>query len=113
MESLEIITRLETLLLEERAAIARLDGAKVDAFAREKQALAAALEQRPSAERSRHEAGLKQLVRNLKANGVLLAQARAILSDFLLGPGASWRLGSSSVRQSVASRAPRRVSVRG
>jgi hypothetical protein len=113
VESLEIITQLENLLVEERAAIARLDGATVDVLAREKKALAEALERRSRAERSRHAVPMGRLVRNLKANGVLLAQAFAILSEFLVGPGASLRIGPSSTFPSRASRPPRHISVRG
>lgn len=108
----EIIPQMEALLDAERAAIARLDGARVAAIATEKLALARELEQAiPRAGEAALRA-MKRLVQGLRMNRVLLAQAHAILVDVLMGPGVTMSPpGSSMVHGRV--RGPRRLSIRG
>jgi hypothetical protein len=115
VNALAIITRLEELLQEERAAIARLQGPRVEALAEEKKRLAAALEATPREERQLHADRLRKLVADLRVNGVLIAQARSILREFIFGPAdrqpvAGWGWGRG--RRDVA-QPPRRLSVRG
>jgi len=99
----EIIPQMEALLDAERAAIARLDGARVAAIATEKLALARELEQAiPRAGEAALRA-MKRLVQGLRMN---------ILVDVLMGPGVTMSPpGSSMVHGRV--RGPRRLSIRG
>jgi len=87
LEVAAIIARLDVLLAEERAAIARLDGSGVERLNEEKQTLAFALEERTPDERRSHAPRLRRLVRGLQQNGLLLAQARGILADVLATQG--------------------------
>jgi hypothetical protein len=98
------------LLAEERAAIGRLDGSRVNELATEKLALAQALEQRPASERLTRATDMKKLARDLRTNGVLLAQARAILGQLLFGRSA--RAVGGAGRFVPATRTPQRLSVR-
>lgn len=113
MNAHDIISQLEALLTEERAAIARLDGARVEVLATQKMDLAQALERTLPESRGACAGPLKTLVRNLKANGVLLAQARGILSDFLLGPGVSLQKREGAALRGAVVSAARHLSVRG
>jgi len=113
VDAADLIAQLEALLTEERAAIVRLDGAAVEALAYRKKELAESLERRPKDERARLAGPVKRLVTRLRHNGVLLLQARAILSEVLMGPGVTMpRLGASTVHP-TAPRAARHLSVRG
>jgi hypothetical protein len=116
LEAAEIVTRMNALLEQERAAVARLDGAKVLALAGEKLALANALETRPRDERARHASAIKKLVQGLKNNGVLLSHARGILTDLLRGQGVTLRgtTGSTATTlRPLSGAAARHLSVRG
>ena len=113
MDALAIITRLEAILTEERAAIARLDGTRVTALADEKKRLAVALEGRPTDERSQVAVQLKRLVRDLRINGVLITQARAILIEAIFGPSVTIPQLARANGRWTASRPPRHLSIRG
>jgi hypothetical protein len=114
MDVVDIISRMEKLLEEERAAVARLDGVEVTALASEKLALAQALEARSRAERESVAPRLKALVRGLQNNGVLLSHARGILSDLLRGCGATLRNDPrATTLRPLAASAARHLSVRG
>ena len=113
MEALEIIDRLEALLVDERRAVARLDGHAVQAFADEKLALAQALDACGRASSDLIRPRMSRLVRGLKENGVLLSHARSILSDVLLGVGVTMPRGPSEAPRSRERASARRVSIRG
>lgn len=108
----EIIPRMEALLDEERAAIARLDGTRVATIAAEKLALARELEQASPRPGDTAFRAMKRLVQGLRMNGVLLAQAHAILVDVLLGPGVTMSTPGASAAHGRM-RGPRRLSIRG
>jgi hypothetical protein len=76
---------MEELLVEEREAIARLDGKRVEQIARAKLALAKDLEASSLDERRRVSGKLERVVQNLRTNGVLLSHARGILRELLAG----------------------------
>jgi hypothetical protein len=79
---------MEELLVEEREAIVRLDGARVGQLAQAKLALAKELEASTLEERRPVSGRLQRMVRNLRTNGVLLSHARGILHELLAGPPA-------------------------
>src|ERR1700678_1156965 len=97
---------MEELLVEERAAIAQLDGKRVEQIARAKLALAKDLEASTPDERRGVSVKLERVVRNLRTNGVLLSHARGILRELLAG-----RSSLPHPRQSP--RPAARLSVRG
>jgi hypothetical protein len=113
VDASEVIQRMEQLLVEERAAIARLDGATVAALAEQKLGLAHELQAAPAPDRARVAVPLKRLVKNLKNNGVLLAQAGAILAEVLMGPGATIRRLSSVTGRPPSTIRARHLSIRG
>jgi hypothetical protein len=97
---------MEELLVEERDAIARLDGKRVEQIAGAKLALAKHLEASSLEERRRVSGKLARVVQNLRTNGVLLSHARGILRDLLTGQ-------PSLPLPSQPSRAAARLSIRG
>lgn len=78
------LSELEELLVEERDAIQRLDGARILELAGRKRAIVAALVgcfaagDKPSDEVTRR---FKAIVSSLRQNGILLAHARNVLRD--------------------------------
>ncbi|MGO8999400.1 MAG: hypothetical protein ACLQVI_39245 [Polyangiaceae bacterium] len=111
MNTPEIITQMEDLLAEERDAIVRLDGPRVATLAERKLALAQALQAAPPSARAAVSGRMKALVRTLRTNSVLLAQARGILADVLMGPRTTMR-GAASASPRLASNAARHLSIR-
>lgn len=111
MDVLELISEMERLLAEERDAIVRLDGARVATLAEQKLRLARALEATSAPERVAAAGRMRKLVRGLKTNGALLAQARGILAEFLRGVPATLRGGTGPSGRSIAPSA-RHLSVR-
>jgi hypothetical protein len=97
---------MEELLLEEREAIAQLDGTRVEQIARAKLALARDLEASTPDERRGVAGKLEHVVRNLRTNGVLLSHARGILRELVAGP-------STLARPNQSSRPAARLSIRG
>ncbi len=77
------LTRLETLLLEEREAISGLDADRVARISAEKEALFSMLEAATEVERRAFAPRLHGLAPALRHNGVLLAHARDCLRDAL------------------------------
>jgi hypothetical protein len=108
MQTLELIEAMNVLLLEERAAIVRLDGRRVEELAKRKLETAIALEQRPRDERNGRAVQLRALARLLRQNQVLLGQARAIVNDVLVGP----RRLEAHRRGAPPTAAPRHFSIR-
>lgn len=78
----QALDRIDQLLDEERAALRRLDGARVDALTDEKAALVRAL-QECVAERPDLAPRLRVTAAGLRRNAVLLAHARDCLRDVL------------------------------
>jgi hypothetical protein len=108
-----VITKLEQLLDEERLAIRRLDGARVEACASEKVALFGHLMTLDAKGRSILAPRLKALVAQLRRNGVLLVHARSILADVLRLKGATVNEGLSKFAKAPTTQAGGRLSIRG
>ncbi len=102
----DAIDQLERLLREERDAIKRLDGARVLAFAKQKEELVASLVADAGLDAGRKDR-LRRLVPALRENGVLLAHARDIVRDALGAAGVvarSERAASTSARRLLSVR---------
>jgi len=115
MSAADVLGRLGELLSEERAAIAALDGARVEAIAYEKLALVGQLEALSAAERSAIAPQLRALVAELRRNGVLLVHAKGILTEVLRLRGFTPPVPVTPFFRGhmQASPSPARVSVRG
>ena len=76
------------LLEEERAAIRQLDGSKLDRIAEQKVSLMDRLTEMAHEDRLAHASSLRELVGELRHNGILLVHARGIIRDVLRIKGA-------------------------
>jgi hypothetical protein len=85
----DTLKRFDEVLEEEREAIRRLDGARVEATSQGKYALALELEKLDATERAQIAPELRALRGQILRNGVLLVHARGILTDALRMRGAS------------------------
>jgi flagellar biosynthesis/type III secretory pathway chaperone len=83
MDAGSILDRLEQLLEEERCAVRKLDGARVQAVAEEKLALVQRLSAIDRRERAAVAPKIRVLVAKLRRNGILLVHARGILAELL------------------------------
>ncbi len=83
-----VFTAFAQLLEEERAAIRALDGSKLDRIAEQKVSLMDRLTDMAQADRLANAASLKNLVAELRHNGILLVHARGIIRDVLRIKGA-------------------------
>jgi hypothetical protein len=83
MSPRDTLKRFDEVLEEEREAIRRLDGERVEATSTRKYALALELEKLDGAERARIAPELRTLRAQILRNGVLLVHARGILTDVL------------------------------
>jgi hypothetical protein len=108
-----VLGKLEQLLEEERLAIRRLDGARVEACADEKVALFGHIMALDAKRRSTLAPRLKALVAQLRRNGVLLVHARSILADVLRLKGATVNVGLPKFAKTPAQQAGGRLSIRG
>ncbi len=112
MDARTILDRLDQLLEEERAAVRSLDGARVRAAAEEKLALVRALAAVDQAERAKLAQRMKDVVAQLRRNGVLIVHARGIVGEILrvrvIAMSPAKRLGSVAAPISGA-----RLSIRG
>jgi flagellar biosynthesis/type III secretory pathway chaperone len=83
MDTREILEKLEELLEEERMAIRTLKGSRVHSIACEKLELMNRLEARREAGWKEDAPRVKEVVRRLRHNSVLLIQAKSILVEAL------------------------------
>jgi flagellar biosynthesis/type III secretory pathway chaperone len=83
METQAILDKLDELLEEERMAIRTLRGPRVHSIACEKLALMQALDETKDRRDPQHIPRVKEIVRRLRHNGVLLVQAKSVLSEAL------------------------------
>jgi hypothetical protein len=81
VETQAILERLEALLEEERMAIRKLRGSRVHAIACEKLELMSELDATKGAGFGRHAPRVKEVVRRLRHNSVLLVHAKSILGE--------------------------------
>lgn len=81
METQEILGKMEELLEEERMAIRKLQGHRVHEIACEKLELMKHLDATRTAWGKEHAPRVKDVVRRLRHNSVLLIQAKAILAE--------------------------------
>jgi len=81
METSVILERLEELLEEERLGIRKLLGPRIEVIAREKLDLMRRLDAAPDVRSGTHTARVKEVVRRLRHNSVLLVHARSILVE--------------------------------
>lgn len=88
MDATSLVTELRALLESEREAIRRLDAARVEEIATEKQRLVDAI---ATVQPEPLIAALRELVHDLRRNAVLLAHARDCLRDVIAAaaPGAA------------------------
>jgi hypothetical protein len=106
------IGELEQLLVDERDAIRKLDGARVQSYAERKEALVGALQRPRGALSPESLTQLRALVPALRHNSVLLAHARDILRDALRVARADLGVASPTLARPLAA-PPRILSVRG
>jgi flagellar biosynthesis/type III secretory pathway chaperone len=83
METREILDKLEELLEEERMAIRTLKGSRVHSIACEKLELMQQLDARREAGWKEFAPRVKEVVRRLRHNSVLLVHAKSILAEAL------------------------------
>jgi flagellar biosynthesis/type III secretory pathway chaperone len=83
-----VFSAFAQLLEEERAAIRALDGSKLDKIAEQKVSLMDRLSDMDQADRLANAGSIKNLVAELRHNGVLLVHARGIIRDVLRIKGA-------------------------
>lgn len=81
MDVMQTIDELSEVLVQEREAIRKLDGATVVLLAERKNACAEALRAMPVADLTPYGHALAVLRADLRRNGVLLAHARACLRE--------------------------------
>jgi|SRR5580692_8896466 flagellar biosynthesis/type III secretory pathway chaperone len=81
MDTQAILDRMEQLLEEERMAIRTLEGQRVHAIACEKLELMTRLDGSGEAKRKEYTPRVKDIVRRLRHNSVLLVQAKATLAE--------------------------------
>jgi flagellar biosynthesis/type III secretory pathway chaperone len=81
METQAILEKLEDLLEEERMAIRMLRGPRVHGIACEKLELMQRLDGIRESRRAEYAPRVKEIVRRLRHNGVLLVQAKTILAE--------------------------------
>jgi hypothetical protein len=112
MDHASTLDRLEELLALERDAIRRLDGATVEATAREKLTLVQGLASLPRPKGPEVAQRLAKVVGQLRRNGVLLVHAKAILADVLRARGAAVPIGAGRFAIKGAMQGGR-ISVRG
>ncbi len=83
METRDILEKLEELLDEERMAIRTLKGSRVHDIACEKLELMRRLDARRDAGWHEYAPRVKEIIRRLRHNSVLLVQAKSILVEAL------------------------------
>jgi hypothetical protein len=83
MNPRDTLKRFDEVLEEEREAIRRLDGERVEATSTTKYALALELEKLDGAARAQIAPELRTLRAQILRNGVLLIHARGILTDVI------------------------------
>jgi flagellar biosynthesis/type III secretory pathway chaperone len=108
-----ILAKLEQTLEDERVAIRRLDGKRVEACAAEKTSLVAELMALDAGQRKRLSPRFKSIVGRIRHNGVLLVHARGILADILRVKGAAMNFTISNASKIPAMPTGGRLSVRG
>lgn len=113
MDTQAILDRMEQLLEEERMAIRTLEGPRVQAIACEKLALMTSLDGSGEARRKEHASRVKEIVRRLRHNSVLLVQAKAILGEAVRVHRARLASRTVAVTPSVPVAAESRLSVVG
>jgi hypothetical protein len=87
-QSPPVFSAFAQLLEEERAAIRALDGSTLERIAEQKVSLMDRLSDMDHADRLANAGSLKELVAELRHNGILLVHARGIIRDVLRIKGA-------------------------
>ncbi len=113
MDAESTLEKLERLLEEERGAIRRLDGVRVESCATEKAFLFGQLMSLDNQKRTAFAPRLLAVVEQLRRNGVLLVHARGILSDVLRMKGATVNTTSPQLFRTPMQVAGARLSIRG
>ena len=113
MQADAILDRLEQVLEEEREAIRRLDGPKVEALAKEKEEGVGALAGLDVSERRKVVQRLQALKGDLRRNGILLDHAKRILADILRAKRAELGFSRPGFGAPMPPRPGNRLSIRG